>query len=130
MTLLADWQADSALAARDRKPLVLFFSLPGCRFCEHVRQNYMLALARRGELVREVVLDGVEPVKGFAGGVTHRELAHSMGVTFAPLVLLLDARGNRLAEPIVGGDVAGMYGGYLDNAFEEAARRLAQPGAM
>jgi hypothetical protein len=122
---LSDWQADSALAAGKGRPLVLFFTLPGCRFCEHIRRHYMPALERRGEVVREVVIDSDAIVTGYAAA-THRELARKMGVAVAPVVLLVDQRGQPLADPVVGGDVAGLYGGYLDNAFEEARRRLSR----
>jgi hypothetical protein len=124
--LLADWQADSALAARARRPVILFFTLPGCRFCEDVRRRYMVPLVRDGEIVREVVLDSVRPVTGLAGAATHQAVARQLGVRFAPVVLLVDARGKPLAEPVVGGDVAGLYGGYLDNALDQARQALAR----
>jgi hypothetical protein len=122
--LLANWQADSALAERARRPLILFFTLPGCRFCEDVRRRYMAPLVRDGDIVREVVLDSARPVTGFAGAATHQAVASQLGVRFAPVVLLVDARGKPLAEPVVGGDVAGLYGGYLDNAFDQARQAL------
>lgn len=126
---LASWHADSAAAARGNRPIFLFFSLPGCRFCEDVRRRYMQPLARDGELVREVVIDSERPVAGFAGAATHHALASKLGVTVAPVVLLVDAHGRPLAEAIVGGDVAGLYGGYLDNALAAARRQLARPDA-
>jgi thioredoxin-related protein len=126
LALLASFQADAALAAGKGRPLVLFFSLPGCRYCDQLRRHYLLALARRGEVVREVVIDSDAPVAGLPGAATHRALARKMAVAFAPVVLLVDAHGQALADPIVGGDVAGLYGGYLDNAFDEAQRRLSR----
>lgn len=125
---LADWQADSREAARSQRPLLLFFTLPGCRFCEDLRQRYMLSLVRQGQLVREVVLGSTAPVDGLAGAPTQDAVVHKFGVRAAPTVLLVDAQGRALAEPIVGGDVAGMYGAYLDNAFERAGRELARGG--
>ncbi len=123
---LADWQADSREAARSGRPLVLFFTLPGCRYCEDVRQRYMLSLVRQGRLVREVVLGDRAPVAGMDGAPTQEAVVRKYGVRAAPTVLLVDAQGRVLAEPIVGGDVAGMYGGYLDNAFERAGRELSR----
>ena len=51
-------------------------------------------------------------------------------VGVAVIVLFVDARGKLLAEPIVGGDVSGLYGGYLDNAFSEARKKLSAAAAM
>lgn len=127
---LADWQSDSREAARSKRPLVLFFTLPGCRFCEDLRRRYMLSLVREGKLVREVVLGSDAPVAGLAGAPTQDAVVRKFGVRAAPTVILVDAQGRPLADPIVGGDVAGMYGGYLDNAFERAGRALSsQPAA-
>ncbi|UGQ48761.1 thioredoxin fold domain-containing protein [Massilia endophytica] len=123
--MLSGWQADCRQAGEQGKPVVLFFTLPGCRFCEQLRQSYMPGLLQRGEIVREVVIDSVQPVTGFAGAATHRAVARKAGVKVAPVVILADPCGRPLADPIVGGDVAGLYGGYLDNAFEEAQHKLA-----
>lgn len=122
---LANWHADSCVAARDNRPLVFFFTLPGCRFCDDVRQRYMLPLAREGELVREIVIDSDRPVTGFPGAATQRAVARKLGAKFAPIVMLVDRHGKPLADPIAGGDVAGLYGGLLDNALASARRQLA-----
>lgn len=126
---LADWDADSRQAARTRRPLVLFFTLPGCRFCEDVRQRYMLPLVRQGQLVREVVIGSAQPVAGLADAPAQDAVARKFGARVAPLVLLVDGQGRKLADPIVGGDTAGLYGGYLDNAFEQADRELVRQAA-
>lgn len=123
--MLSRWQADGQLAAEQNKPVVLFFTLPGCRFCEQVRQSYMPGLVERGDIVREIVIDSQLPVSGYPGAATHKAFARKAGVKVAPVVILADACGRPLAEPIIGGDVAGLYGGLLDNAFEEARRKLA-----
>jgi hypothetical protein len=127
--MLTSWQSECRRAAEQGKPLVLFFTLPGCRFCEQVRQNYMPGLVERGEIVREVVIDSLQPLTGFPGAATHRALASKAGVKVAPVLILADPCGRPLADPIVGGDVAGLYGGYLDKAFEEARGKLAAPTA-
>jgi len=94
------------------------------QLCEQVRQNYLSGLVQRGEIVREVVIDSSQPISGFASAGTHRELARFEGVKVAPVVLLADACGKPMADPIVGGDVAGFYSAYLDQAFEQAKRHL------
>lgn len=125
LQMLQRWQADGKLAAEQNEPVVLFFTLPGCRFCEQIRQNYMPGLVERGDIVREIVIDSQRPVTGVAGAATHQAFARKAGVKVAPVVILADACGRPLAEPIIGGDVAGLYGGLLDKAFDEARRKLA-----
>lgn len=122
---------DGRQAGLRGKPLVVMFSLPGCSFCNVVRRNYLAPLLRnlpeaQRPVVREVQVDGSETLLDFNHErISQHALAQRYGVRFAPTVIMLDSAGNLLAAPIVGGDTAGLYGGYLDNAFAEAARKLA-----
>lgn len=126
----ADLAADGMQAAARGKPLVILFSLPGCSFCDVVRQHYLLPLMRelperQQPVIREVQVTGSGILTGFnRERISHHALAMRYGVRFAPTVLFLDGAGNILTPPIVGGDTAGLYGGYLDNAFAEASRKL------
>lgn len=96
-----------------------------------IRQNYLSPLtrmddARHRAVVRELDITSTGSVKGFDGSsATQHAVARQYGIRVAPTVLFVDARGKLLAEPIVGGDVSGLYGGYLDNRLSEAAKRLA-----
>ncbi|HEX8610658.1 MAG TPA: thioredoxin fold domain-containing protein [Telluria sp.] len=126
-----DLAADAALAAQRGKPLLLLFSLPGCGYCDVVRRNYLLPLTREGDeqtrpVVREVGLAATSPFTGLnKDAISGAALAARYQVRIAPTVLLLDAHGALLAPPLVGGDVAGMYGAYLDEALAQAQRKLA-----
>ena len=42
----------------------------------------------------------------------------------APTVIMLDAQGRALADPIVGAGMAGFYGAFLDRALERAKNAL------
>lgn len=125
---LADLHADGLQAQREHKPLVLMFSLPGCDYCEVVRRNYLLPLTRDkagAALVREAELTGEQALIGFDGKpTTPRQLAARYHVRVAPTVVLVDGQGRLLTAPLAGGDISGMYGAYLDNAFGEARRKL------
>jgi thioredoxin-related protein len=114
-----------------RRPLLLFFTTPGCPYCREVRRNY---LAPR-------VADGAE-----ASGVTIREvditsrrvfaelgaqrtsdaaLAQRFGVRMVPVILLLDGEAQPLGEPIVGLDRSGFFEARLQGAIDDARRALA-----
>ncbi|HYD61615.1 MAG TPA: thioredoxin fold domain-containing protein [Noviherbaspirillum sp.] len=118
-------------AQQEGKPVVILFSLPGCSFCRVVRQNYLAPLLRdlpvkERPIIREAEIDGTQTFVGFTGQiVSHRSLARTLNIRFAPTVVFLDSSGHSLTEPIIGGDVAGLYGGYLDKAFSEATKKLA-----
>lgn len=124
-----DLHADGVQAAQQRKPVVILFSLPGCGYCEVVRKNYLVPLLRepaaQRPIIREVGITADERFRDFRQKqVSHRELADRYGARVAPTVIFVDRAGNLLSEPIIGGDTSGLYGGYLDNAFAEATRKL------
>lgn len=125
-----DLQQDAAQSRREGKPVVILFSLPGCAFCHVVRQNYLAPLLRNPlakdrPIIREVEITSRQAFVGFKGEPTsHQHFAKSFHIRFAPTVVFLDPSGQLLTEPIIGGDAAGLYGGYLDNAFAEAAKKL------
>jgi thioredoxin-related protein len=127
---MADLHADGQQVKREGKPLVLFFSLPGCAYCEVVRRNYLLPLLRdaapdQRPIIREAGLDSGETIVAIDGGATTpKQLAARYHVRVAPTVVLVDSEGKLLTEPLVGGDTSGMYGAYLDNAFDEARRKI------
>ncbi len=129
-----DLRADGMLAASRGKPIIVLFSLPGCQYCEVVRRNYLAPMARLPHeadrpVVRELELTGTVALPGFRGDKTSGSaLANQYGVRVAPTVVMLDRGGNLLAPPLVGGDVAGMYGAYLDRALDEARAKLSAAG--
>lgn len=126
LTTPIDLHADGVLANAGGKPLVLLFSLPQCPYCLVVRRNYLLPLTRLPRaadrpVVRELSLTDAAPLAGFHGEASSgKALAAHYDVRVAPTVLMLDLDGNLLAPPLAGGDVAGMYGAYLERALDEA----------
>ncbi|WP_293370159.1 hypothetical protein [Nevskia sp.] len=127
--LSIDLHADAAAVPIDGV-LVLLFSLPDCHWCHAVRSGYLLPLLREPAAnadlrIRELPLSG-EPVIDLDG--EHRDIdtiAARWSVKAAPTVLFLDRCGGELAEPLVGGDVAGFYAAYFDRALAAARTRAA-----
>jgi hypothetical protein len=122
--------SDGRDAVRRRVPVVILFSLPDCSYCETVRRNYLLPLAREGEpgrrpIVREAGLASTAPLLAFDRKASSgKALAARYGIRVAPSVALVDGRGKLLAPVLEGGDVSGMYGAYLDEALAGARRAL------
>jgi len=126
---------DGRTALQSGLPIVILFSLPGCSYCETVRRNYLLPLAREGArsqrpLVREADLSSATPLHGFGNEVSSgKALAANYRIRVAPTVVVVDGRGTLLAPPLEGGDVSGMYGAYLDSLLTTARRALADASA-
>ena len=123
---------DGKVALQRGVPILILFSLPGCSWCETVRRNYLLPLSRDGTLlkpplVREADMSSTVPLRGIdRESESGSALAKQYGIRVAPSVLLIDGRGRRLAPVLEGGDVAGMYGAYLEDRLADARRALGE----
>lgn len=117
-------------SAASRRPIVLFFTQPGCPFCERARREYLRPLAAstawsaRAQTL-EVARD--RSLAGFDGRrTTGADLARAYGVRVYPTVVFVDAQGREIAEPLPGYTVPDFYGAYLEARLEAARERLAR----
>ena len=123
-------QREAAQAHADRRAFLLMFSLPGCGYCKVVRRNYLMPLLRDASpadrpVIREVQITSRDSLQGFDGkATTQSALATRYGVQVAPTVIVVNAEGELLADPIVGGDNNGFYSAYLDRALEAAEKQF------
>lgn len=123
-----DLKADAALAARARQPLLLFFSLSGCPFCERVRREYLAPMVQdpaqaRRALIRELPIEATLP--DFDGqSKTAEAIAQRYKVTVFPTIVMVDAHGTEIAEPLVGFSSPDFYGGLLDGRIDTANGKL------
>jgi hypothetical protein len=123
-----DLRRDSAQMRRERIPLLLFFSLVGCPFCNEVRRNYLAPRLKEnagGLLIREVEINNRRAFAGFDGApLTESELAARFNVRVAPVVQLVDAALAPLGRPLIGINASGFYEAYLSSAIEEAQKAM------
>ena len=114
-------------AAARGEPLVVMTTLPGCPFCDLVRNHYLLPLRKEGKLqaVQLDVRDRSSNLQGFKGETTTpAEQARLWKARFAPTVMFFGPDGQELAERLVGVAVPDFYGEYLDARLAEARRKL------
>ena len=123
-----DLQALAAQVRREKIPLLLFFSTPGCPYCMEVRRNYLAPRLKENAgslLIREVEIGSRRTLVGPDGAsLTEAELAERFKVRTVPAVQLVDADLIRLGRPLVGIDAAGFYEGYLSATIDQAQRAL------
>ena len=126
----ASLPAAAEAAARLGEPMVLLVTLPGCPFCELVRRSYLLP-ARQDAGLQSWQLDVTNrttALLGFDGETTTAALQTSTWkASFAPTVLFLGARGQELAERLVGIALPDFYGAYLEDRLATAREVLARP---
>jgi hypothetical protein len=127
-----DFHADAADAAASGRPLLVLFSQDGCLWCERTRREFLLPMQRNPDyrakvIFRQVDTDHATPLTGFDGGTTsHSAFARALKVRLFPTVMLLDANGRVLAEPLVGFGIADFYGAYLDGRINVAIASIAR----
>jgi hypothetical protein len=128
LTRIDDQRALSAQVGKHRRPLLLFYSLPGCPFCLEVRRNHLAAYARdgdRGPLIREIDITSRRTFIGLDGNrTTEYAFANANKVRMVPHVVLLDAELKPLGDPMIGIGVSEFYGAYLADAIDSAMRKL------
>ncbi|MDQ7747457.1 thioredoxin fold domain-containing protein [Hydrogenophaga pseudoflava] len=109
------------------EPLVVMTTVAGCPYCDLVRNHHLLPMLRQGQLhaVQLDIRDRTSNLQGFDGSMTTpAEQAKAWKARFAPTVLFLGAKGEELAERLVGVAVPDFYGEYLDARLQQARTRL------
>jgi thioredoxin-related protein len=126
--------ARSAREAADaRVPLLVFFSEPGCPYCDQARRDYLGPMGvdpqtRATLRIVEVDITSAAPLIDYAGRrTTHSAFARTQRVRLVPVVAFVGARGETLADRLVGLTVPGFYQGSLDRRIEQARGRIAAP---
>lgn len=121
------------LATTRKVPIMLVFTRPECPYCarakkEHlepmrVSQNYGAKI-----IMREIVAaDDHTVLRDFDGNTTtHGDFARKYDVRSVPTILVVDARGKPLAEPIIGLTSTDFYNLYLEQAID-AGRMALRP---
>lgn len=120
--------------ARQKAPLLILFSTPGCPFCREVRRNYLVPrIAEQADktppelLLRETDITSERTVVDLSGAhISESVFAARNNVRVVPVVALFDASLRPIGEPLVGLDRSGFYEGYLTSAIDAARKHLRQ----
>lgn len=114
--------------AEVRRPIMLFFTQPGCIYCERARRQYIRPLASDAQWnarTLSIEVSRLQKLRGFDGAeTTGAEIARRYGVRVYPTVVFVDSHGKPLAEPITGFTVPDFYGAYLEERLQQASARL------
>ena len=129
--LIDDLAALGRVAGRRRLPIVLLVSRSDCSYCALLKEEVLNPMMKSREyddqaLLGELMLDSVEPLRGFQGEYELRDdLASRFDADLTPTLLFLAPDGTELAPRIRGINTLEFFGFYLDRAIESAQSRLA-----
>ena len=119
----AEYAHEHRIATERSQPLLLFFSLAGCAFCEALRADQLRHVhARRERLgvrVVELRMDDDHPIPGLEPARSPRQIASALRVRLSPTVVFLDGE-REVAERLVGYASRDFYGAYLDAGIAAA----------
>ena len=128
LTLATSMARQAAMAVRAGQPLVVMTSLPGCPYCDLVRDHHLGPMSASGEVVAVQlnITDGVRRIDDFDGVArTAKAISKRWDARFAPTVLFFNAQGTEIAERLVGVAVPDFFGAYLEQRLDTARARLA-----
>jgi len=131
VAVVRDFQQEAKLAQQRRLPLLITFSTAECNYCDLLEEEFLEPMLlghyyKDRVLIRKLELDG-DDVRGFAGEwLTPSAFARIYGVRVTPTMLFLDPYGKELSERMIGIATPELFGGYLDEAIEEALAKLKQ----
>jgi thioredoxin-related protein len=127
----ADDLAQVAAEARARRiPILVAFMQQSCPYCAIARRDHLLPLQAspqwRGRvLIREVETDRGVPLRDFTGAsVTHRAFAQTHQVRRVPTLIVFDADGNAIGEPLTGLLTRDFYQLYIEQALEAGLAKM------
>lgn len=117
-------------AAEKQVPILMFFSMKHCPYCTEVEEDYLKPMLRNAEydkkiVIRKVRIDGTKNVTDFAGKERDAgEFSEDYNVSMVPTVVLVDAKGNRIAPSIVGIANSHYYSHELDKVIDKSTLRI------
>lgn len=123
---VSDLQKDAAAARSIHGAILLVMVAEGCRYCEHVVNDFLIPMSRNKSyqdkvVMRQVLVTGLDDVRGFDGKpTTPAEIADRFGTHFTPTVILVGSDGKRLGKPLIGFSSPDFYGAYLDQTIDAA----------
>ena len=126
----ADLASDAKLSRARRIPILLFFDRDDCPYCERALREHLVPMSRESPwredvLFRQVEVDRARLIIDFDGGSnTHVGLARRYKASLTPTIVVVDANGQPIGDPIVGLLTADFYGAYIEDALRAAVKRL------
>ncbi len=110
-----DWSDVSQQARREHTPIMVVFSAETCGYCVRLKQEVIEPLTRdpqsnRHLLIREFDINAGGKITDFDGErIRSRQFKRRYGIFATPTLLILDANGHPLTDPLVGYNSADAY---------------------
>ena len=123
-------KADGDEARKKQIPILLFFSMEHCPFCNEVEEDYLKPILRNSDydskvIIRKIKIDDSQFVQGFNGKDREAgEFSDDYNISMVPTLIIVDANGNKIAPSIIGIANRHYYSAELDDAIDTSTQEL------
>ncbi|MCW8901585.1 MAG: thioredoxin fold domain-containing protein [Gammaproteobacteria bacterium] len=126
----ADLATDAKEARNKQVPVLLFFSMEHCPFCNEVEEDYLKPMLRNSDydgkvVIRKIKIDDNNFVKDFNGQQREPdEFSDEYNVSMVPTLVLVNAQGKKLGPAIRGIRNSHYYSAELDDAIDASIVKI------
>lgn len=124
--------ADARLAKEKALPIMVLFVASDCPYCVLLEEEFIKPMLRSGQygnkvIIRQLDISTGNDLEDFSGQqVSPATIADRHRVHVTPTILFFDANGKELVPRMIGINTIEFYGGYLDNAIDQALEIMRQ----
>jgi thioredoxin-related protein len=133
LELADDLAALGKLAASRQVPIMLVFTYPVCSYCMRAKAAHLEPMRVSQNYGSKVIMREIETennalaLRDFDGNVTtHGDITRKYDVRSVPTVIVVDAKGKLIADPIIGLADPDFYDLYLEQAIDAGRMHLRQ----
>lgn len=134
LPLAVDLNKTGRIAEKNQVPIVLFVTATWCNYCKKLEENILEPLFETTDLesyaeFRQLLLDKSHwMMKNFDGSdIEMKKLGPQLGVKVVPTTLFFNAKGEQIADPIIGLTLEEFYPGNLEKSLNQALKALGNP---
>ncbi len=126
-----DFFMDSQKVWKNKTPILIMFSVPGCGYCKKIKEDVLSPMAKLDEYSKKIIIRHIDSSSSdeindfFNEKVSQSDFSFSYVVDFFPTIILVDNYGVTL-DKIIGAGVDDYYWMYLDEAIASSTKKLKQ----
>lgn len=125
-----DLKADGSEASEKQVPVLMFFSMEHCPFCNEVEEDYLKPILRNSDyddkvIIRKIKIDDSNNMRDFSGKeIDAGEFSERYNISMVPTLILVNAKGKKTSPSIVGIANKHYYSAELDLAIDASTQKM------
>ena len=126
----SDFVADGSEASEKQIPVLMFFSMEHCPFCNEVEEDYLKPMLRNSDyddkiIIRKIKIDDNKKLRDFSGKeVDAGKFSERYNISMVPTLILVNANGKKTSPSIVGIANKHYYSAELDQAIDASTQKM------